>query len=390
VTLARYLFHRFQAFFSSQHRRSNPRRDSRPFPIQRHRSTLRVLIVSCSVIVLSACQSAPPPRPAAAVPTYPVVSPPGVPPVIGRGTLAIVPAGPGETVPVAADLGEGWLATVYVRSQPTVPIIVRLQVLPSSELPHPSGPNAGLVTSLEFFDPASGSLLASPPEATSIAVRPPEGSDVSQLAILQRPATSRDFETLSTTADTSARAIGARLRSSSSLVLAVVPASPAIVSAPTQEVLTSALGNRAPLPQRLKIPTIGVDASITPLGLDPSGIMASPTEGHVVGWYELGPRPGEASNAVLAGHVDWAKQMAVFFNLSKLKPGEVIEVQSGQDRHYRYEVEDVRLYTLEDAPLREIFGATPVPTLTLITCGGAFDQDRHEYLERVVVRAHGV
>jgi LPXTG-site transpeptidase (sortase) family protein len=146
---------------------------------------------------------------------------------------------------------------------------------------------------------------------------------------------------------------------------------------------------RTPLPARLSIRSIDVDAPIAPVGLEPSGIMASPTDGHVVGWYELGPRPGEPSNAVMAGHVDWQRKLAVFFRLRELEPGDSVEVRSYLGNSYRYIVEDVRSYRANTAPVSEIFGGSRGPTLTLITCGGDFDMAARAYVNRVVVRARG-
>jgi sortase (surface protein transpeptidase) len=146
---------------------------------------------------------------------------------------------------------------------------------------------------------------------------------------------------------------------------------------------------RAPLPARVVIPAIGVDAPIAPVGLEASGIMASPTEGHVVGWYELGARPGERSNAILAGHVDLHQQVGAFFRLRELEPGATIDVDTGLGVAYRYVVSEIRTYPATNAPLAEIFGPTVNPTLTLITCGGQFDPAQRTYLDRVVVRAHG-
>lgn len=49
-----------------------------------------------------------------------------------------------------------------------------------------------------------------------------------------------------------------------------------------------------------------------------------------------------------------------------------------------------RLYQLEELnseAINEIVGSTSVSSLTLITCGGDFDQTTGQYLSRYVVRA---
>jgi LPXTG-site transpeptidase (sortase) family protein len=118
--------------------------------------------------------------------------------------------------------------------------------------------------------------------------------------------------------------------------------------------------------------------------------MASPAEPDLIGWYELGPRPGEPSNAILAGHVNWNGQTGAFNRLHELKPGDTIEVKSGPDLNYQYVVESIETYPADKAPVAEIFGETPQPTLTLITCGGKYDANRQAYEDRVVVRAQKV
>jgi LPXTG-site transpeptidase (sortase) family protein len=115
--------------------------------------------------------------------------------------------------------------------------------------------------------------------------------------------------------------------------------------------------------------------------------MASPSQADLVGWYELGPRPGEPSNAVVSGHVTWKGQEGVFVRLHELKPGDLIIVQSGPQPGFRYVVERIDTYQADTAPVAEIFGATPGPVLTLITCGGPYDTQRQVYRDRLIVRA---
>ncbi len=115
--------------------------------------------------------------------------------------------------------------------------------------------------------------------------------------------------------------------------------------------------------------------------------MASPGEAGIVGWYQFGPRPGESSNAILAGHVDWNGEVGSFARLHELQPGDTIQVQSSPQTGFDYVVEDVRSYQADSAPVEEILGGTLEPVLTLITCGGPYDPVRQEYRDRLVVRA---
>ncbi len=147
---------------------------------------------------------------------------------------------------------------------------------------------------------------------------------------------------------------------------------------------------RTPLPMWITIPAIQVNAPIISVGLEASGIMASPDDAGIVGWYELGPRPGEASNAILAGHVDWKGEIGVFSRLSDLKIGDVIEIQSAPDVTFRFVVESMETYPTTNAPLADIFGASSKSVITLITCGGPYDSIRQEYKDRLIVRARKV
>lgn len=144
---------------------------------------------------------------------------------------------------------------------------------------------------------------------------------------------------------------------------------------------------RSPVPIWLSIPSIGVEAPIVAVGLEPSGIMASPPEAGLVVWYELGPRPGESSNAVLAGHVDWKGKVGIFARLDELQIGDVIEVQNGPDSGFQFAVESINQYQASTAPVAEIFGSSPHSIITLITCTGPFDPIRQEYRDRLIVKA---
>src|ERR1035437_3088718 len=56
------------------------------------------------------------------------------------------------------------------------------------------------------------------------------------------------------------------------------------------------------LPIRLKIPKINADAPVEYVGLAPDGSMGVPAGPNNVGWFDLGPRPGNIGSAVIAGH----------------------------------------------------------------------------------------
>ena len=141
-------------------------------------------------------------------------------------------------------------------------------------------------------------------------------------------------------------------------------------------------------PARLVIPKIGVDAPVVTLGVDGAGVMQSPKGPFEVGWYDFSAQPGSGSNAVFSGHVDFASVgAAVFWDLRKLGPGDLVEVRLADGTVYQYLVVSSVAYAVADAPIGEIVGPTSKDTVTLITCTGTFNREVRQYDQRLVVRA---
>ena len=140
-------------------------------------------------------------------------------------------------------------------------------------------------------------------------------------------------------------------------------------------------------PLRLGIPALGVDAKIVPLGVEPSGAMEVPEDVATVGWYRFGPAPGAPGSALLAGHVDSREQGAgVFFSLSRLERGDLVRVRTMGTGWRSFEVVSRSLIVKDRLP-GAIFARNGAPTLTLITCGGGFDQEAGHYTHNVIVSA---
>jgi sortase (surface protein transpeptidase) len=137
----------------------------------------------------------------------------------------------------------------------------------------------------------------------------------------------------------------------------------------------------------IDIPKIGTHAEVVPLGQDDDGTMQAPADPDTVGWYELGVGMGVPGNALLDGHVDWGGRLRVFGLLRQLQPGDAIEVSDENGNQLEYHVDWTRLYEANSAPLDEIFQQRPEQQITLITCGGQFDQSIRMYVSRWVVRA---
>src|SRR5215216_6115412 len=140
-------------------------------------------------------------------------------------------------------------------------------------------------------------------------------------------------------------------------------------------------------PVGLAVEAAGIDAGIEALRVV-DGAMQDPSGPWVVAWYENLGGLGKIGNVVMAGHIDyWNVGPAVFYNLSTLEPGDEIVVAGDDGRTYPFAVEWVRQYDSASIPLDEVAGPTADQSLTLITCGGAFDYANGHYLQRTVVRA---
>jgi len=140
-------------------------------------------------------------------------------------------------------------------------------------------------------------------------------------------------------------------------------------------------------PVGLTIERAGIDAGIESLRVV-DGAMQDPSGPWEVAWYEnLGNLV--AGNIVMAGHIDyWNVGPSVFYNLATLQPGDDILVSGDDGKRYPYSVEWIRQFDSATMPLDEVAGATGDQSLTLITCGGAFDYVNGQYLQRTVVRAN--
>ena len=138
------------------------------------------------------------------------------------------------------------------------------------------------------------------------------------------------------------------------------------------------------VPVRLRIPALGLMTAIEPVGLR-AGAMDVPTNVWHVGWFHLGPRPGDVGNAVIDGHLDSTTGPAIFLDLHNLRVGDRIYVTDRAGIERGFVVTDLHSYRLTDAPLARIFGPTTGRHLNLITCSGTWQAWEHLYDQRLVV-----
>ncbi len=140
------------------------------------------------------------------------------------------------------------------------------------------------------------------------------------------------------------------------------------------------------LPVRLKIPEINIDSAIEYVGLTPQGAVGVPKDSANVAWLELGPRPGEAGDAVITGHYGWKNgKPSVFDNLYKLRKGDKVYIEDDKGVMISFVVRENQWYDPKaDAP--DVFGSNDgKPHLNLITCEGVWNEVSRTYSQRLVV-----
>ncbi|MBI4226014.1 class F sortase [Candidatus Roizmanbacteria bacterium] len=139
-------------------------------------------------------------------------------------------------------------------------------------------------------------------------------------------------------------------------------------------------------PASVSIPKIQVAAPIEPVGTDENGKMQLPQDINVVGWYSLGSKPGEAGNAVIAGHLDSATgEGAIFYNLKIVEPGDEIIITDQTGKENRFTVTDKVIYPYDQVPIDKVFGKSSQKRLNLITCTGAWNPLEKNYSHRTII-----
>lgn len=139
-------------------------------------------------------------------------------------------------------------------------------------------------------------------------------------------------------------------------------------------------------PMRLKIPAISVDAAVEYVDYAPDGSMELPNNIIDVGWFDLGPRPGEVGSAVIAGHLNGENgEAGVFANLHKLKEGDKLYIEDDKGTSIAFTVRETRDY--DPGRADEVFTRKDNAYLNLITCNGVWNKNKKSYSKRLVVFA---
>ncbi len=140
-------------------------------------------------------------------------------------------------------------------------------------------------------------------------------------------------------------------------------------------------------PVRIIIPSLNIDAKISPMGITSENLLEAPHNMTDAGWYKYGAKPGEAGNAIIDGHLNNGGAIAgVFASLDKLLPGASIFVVGRDGTQIEYVMASATVYD-RNARTENIFTTAGPSELRLITCNGAWLTQQKTHDKRLVVRA---
>lgn len=168
-----------------------------------------------------------------------------------------------------------------------------------------------------------------------------------------------------------------------------VPAAPVSAAAAQSAVIpalpprTRPYTNRLEVPDRLQIPSIGLDSKVVPIGTktDDRGHILWETAAFAVGHHRGTGLPGEAGNVVLSGHISSPREGNVFNKLPQVAEGDGLII-STPDRQYLYVVKETKVVTPDQV---DVLDSTDQSVATLITC-----VPDGIYSHRLIVRAESV
>ncbi len=139
-------------------------------------------------------------------------------------------------------------------------------------------------------------------------------------------------------------------------------------------------------PTWISIPSIKVNESVIPYGLNNAGELVPP-RGQVV-WYKPSPKPGAVGASVIAGHDEWDGP-STFWNLNEVPPGSPITLKCSNGQPLTFVVTSHKSELKNDA----MYDATiwksnnDYPEIVVITCDKKSPVVAQHHLSNLVVYA---
>jgi len=145
-------------------------------------------------------------------------------------------------------------------------------------------------------------------------------------------------------------------------------------------------------PRYLTVEKLGVGKSrVLPMSLNVSGELNTPNNIFDVGWYTGSGKPGQGGTIVIDGHNGGPHVHGVFKNLPDLVEGDIIQIERGDGKIFKYKVAENKTVDLSEAD-KYMSVAQKSPehgreSVTLISCTGEWSQQQGTYLSRQFTRA---
>ena len=145
-------------------------------------------------------------------------------------------------------------------------------------------------------------------------------------------------------------------------------------------------------PRYLTIEKLGVsNARVLPMGVNTKGELDTPRNIFDVGWYEGSGRPGQGGTMIIDGHNGGPHVYGVFKNTPSLVEGDIIQVERGDGKIFKYKVVENKSIPLSESNAYMSTAAKSPESgresVTLITCTGEWSQSQETYLSRQFTRA---
>jgi len=160
-----------------------------------------------------------------------------------------------------------------------------------------------------------------------------------------------------------------------------------VIQAPSASQNPTTPNMRRSEPVSIHIADVGIDASFVQLGRLADDTLETPADPWTVGWYKQSPTPGEIGPSVVVGHLDSPHNIAVFWRLHELNPGQIVEITRADNSVARFKVDEVNQFSQDSFPTDRVYGPINYAGLRLITCGGVFNHATGHYNQNTVVFA---
>ena len=155
----------------------------------------------------------------------------------------------------------------------------------------------------------------------------------------------------------------------------------------TDASLVARPARRTPTPTRVRVPALGLEAAVRPVGVGGDRQMQLPADPRVLGWYRFGAAPGGRGSVVLAGHVD-SRRFGVgpLADLRGVAVGDRVQVDTGSGSARLYRVDSIETFDRQALPA-DVFARTGPERLRLVTCTGPYLPQAGGYQQNLVVTA---